>query len=284
LYSGEIIMSFSKQDSSGKQQSESYTPEQRAGLTKALAAYTPIIGQNPASKIYQGERVAGTNATQNNVLNQLAGISAQNPYTAAQAIPLYNQTGSTLSGILNGTTGAQPLSIEQANQTFQDTRVNPTMKNWNQNLAPSIREEYAGPGYWSSARADAVAKSGQDTADTLAAQRAGFLWDTENTNRQLQADNANRALAAVPQSMAYGQQPIAQQAAQVANLGQQYTLASTQQQQKQNEIDAAMQKFAEQNQITNPDDMNILMSLLGLNYSTSSGKTSGSGFGIGIGK
>lgn len=275
-------MSGSKQDSSSQQQSTSYTEEQKQGLTKALNVYTPLIGQNPASKIYQGQRVAGTNQTQNNVLDQLAGISTQNPYTAAQAIPLYNQTGSTLEGILNGTSGAQPLSIDQANQTFQDTRINPAMKNWNQNVAPSIREEYAGPGYWSSARADAVTKSGQDTADTLAAQRAGFLWDTENTNRTLQNENANRALAAVPQAMAYGQQPINQQAAQVANLNQQYALASTQQQQQQNEIDASMQKFFEENQITNPNDMNILMSLLGLNYSTSSGKSSGSGFGFSL--
>ncbi len=58
-----------------------------------------------------------------------------------------------------------------------------------------------------------------------------------------------------------------------------FGLASVEQQQRQAEINAAMQKFAEEYRITDPENMNILMQLLGLGF----GKSASSGWGMNIG-
>ena len=50
--------------------------------------------------------------------------------------------------------------------------------------------------------------------------------------------------------------------------------------QEQREIQAAVTKFAEENQITDPQDMAILLSLLGMNYGAAENSSSGPGLGF----
>lgn len=122
---------------------------------------------------------------------------------------------------------------EQTDSYFASAIKNPSLKNYNEITNPAVKEAFSGPGYWGSGRAGAEAKAGQDLADNLNTQYAQLRWDVDEVNKQ--------------------------------GAQQQMSLGSMQQQQKQNQIAADMQKFAEENQITDPQNLSILMSLLGMN-------------------
>lgn len=197
-------------DSSGSQtksSGESKTKEQKAGLKQALDIYTPTLGQG--QKIYQGETTAGFSGLQNSTFDF-------------------------------ATNGGFVKSQADTDKYFKDVYEDPTMKQWKSYVAPTIREEYAGPGFWGSARAGAVAKSAQDTGDTLNQQRTQLNWDVGESNK--------------------------------AGALQMFDLGAKQQEFEQAKINADIEKFAAENRITDPENMSILMGLLGLNYSTSYGR------------
>ena len=81
--------------------------------------------------------------------------------------------------------------------------------------------------------------------------------------------------------MAYGQLPAQEiknnlsiAAQQIGGLNELFGIGSAQQTQQQAELQAQILKFAEDNQLTDPENLSILMTLLGLNYQTSSAKSS----------
>jgi hypothetical protein len=132
---------------------------------------------------------------------------------------------------------------EQTDSYFASVIKNPFLKNYNEVTNPAVKEAFSGPGYWGSGRAAAEAKSGQDLADNLNSQYAQLRWDVDEANKQ--------------------------------GAQQQMSLGSMQQQQQQNQIAASMQKFTEENQITDPQNLSVLMSLLGMNLqSTTTGEQS----------
>lgn len=131
----------------------------------------------------------------------------------------------------------------QVQDYFTNTIKNPAVKQYNEIVSPAVKEAYSGPGYWSSARAKAEADASKDLADNLNTEWGKLNWDTLNANRQ--------------------------------GALQEYQLGEAQQKQKQNEIDAAMNKFKEEGLLTDPVNTEILLSLLGMNYSTSKQSSSG---------
>jgi hypothetical protein len=268
--------SFGQDKSEGKQQSSSFTPEQNTWLTKALQTYGPQLGQGQQQ--YQGPRVADF-SPQQAALTNVQGY--QDTFNANRAMPLFGETGTAIADAMSGKTGAQPLSMEQAGQTFQDTRVNPAMEQFSRYTAPSIQEAYAGPGFWNAARGQQVAQGATDVAKNLDVQRSSFLWDTENANRQIQQQNADRQLQATNQGMAYGQLPTQEATSRLQGQQQALGIAGIEQAQRQAQIDADMQQFVEKYRLTDPESLTAIMALLGMTYSTGSQKTSSSGFNVG---
>lgn len=132
--------------------------------------------------------------------------------------------------------GGLMMTPEQASKTWATIQEPHKYEFWQEYL-PQYAGQFSGPGYWGSPVAEAkgreILKFGQE-------QRAGrekfMLWNLEQ-NRQ----------AAL----------------------QQFGLGTVQQQQEQAEIAADMQKFAEQSQITDPTNLAILMSLLGMSVVSS---------------
>lgn len=271
-------MSGSKSSGSSSQQSQSYTPEQKKWLGEALSVYGPQLGGG--ENVFQGQRIADFSPFQNEALTQAQGLLGS--FSPDQGMPLFGETGTALSNILSGNTGAPLLSLDQANQTFNQQYVDPAYRNFSMNTSPLIQEQFAGPGFWSTARAGAVGREASNLGSQLEAQRAGYLWDTENTNRQLQESAAQRQLAGVPLAQQYGMMPTQQGLAQAQGTAGLFSLGQQEQQQQQNTINSQIQKFAEENRITSEEDMAILLALLGMNYSTSSGSSSQSGWSFGF--
>ena len=271
-------MSGSKSSGSSESKSQSYTPEQKKWLGTALSTYGPQLGGG--ENVYGGQRVADFSPLQNASLQQAQGFLGQ--FSPDRGMPLFGQTGTALQDILSGNTGADLLSMGQANQSFEQQYANPAYRNFTQNTSPLIQEQFAGPGFWSSARAGAVGDAASDLGSQLESQRAGYLWDTEQANRQIQEAQAGRQQAGVNQAMQYGMLPTQQALAGLQGTQSAYGMGQQQQQQEQQQINADIQQFAEQNRITSQEDMAILLSLLGMNYSTSSGSSSQSSIGFGL--
>ena len=149
-------------------------------LTKT---YSPYIGAGT---------LGGLSDLEEGSLNMLRSADIWGPLTTAG------------TGLLTGQFGAQPITPESASRTFESAVVNPALKDWEETWKPGIKEEYAGPGYWGSARAKAVTEGAEDLGDWLGGERANWMWNAEQANRSIEEAKAGRALSAlgaVPSSL-----------------------------------------------------------------------------------
>jgi hypothetical protein len=258
---------------SGSSTQKTYTSGQKKVLGKALEVYGPTLGQG--EKIYQGERVAPLTETQTQLADVQGFIDKFAPY---RDIPLFGETGTALTNIMSGEMGAKPITAEDTESYFQGKIATPAYKMYKEDVLPAVKEAYAGPGYWGSARAKAQTESAQDLADWLGEQRSGLEWDVAESNRQIEEAKAGRALSAIQPAITYGGVPTAEAQQRLAGRAGALELAGVPQAQQQTEINAAIQKFAEENRITSEEDMAILMNLLGLSYSKASSTGAGLGY------
>ena len=134
--------------------------------------------------------------------------------------------------------GGFTVTPEQTGEYFRDVVKNPRIKNFQEITNPAVKEAFSGPGFWGSGRATAQAKASQYLADELGTAWGNLNWDVQQANKQ--------------------------------GAIQEFALGTTQQQQEQDVINSEIQKFAEENQITDPENLNILMNLLGMNVMSSS--------------
>ena len=137
---------------------------------------------------------------------------------------------------------------EQEEELFREGIEAPALKRFRQETVPLIGESFAGPGFFGSARAQEQVRAGEDLASGLETERQGLRRETEQLNRQ-----------------------------GVASL---FGFGQAQQQQQQAEINAEIQRFLEENRLTNPEDVAILSNLLGLSFASS--KASSSSFNVGV--
>ena len=209
--------SAGKSDSSSKQQSKSFLPIQEDVLKQFLESERGRIGEG--QPIFPGLRVAPFQELQE------------------QAISLAPETLFRTAG--------------QEQELFEKGIEAPAQRRFTQETVPLLREEFAGPGFFSSARAQETVRAGEDLASSLEAQRQGLRRETEDINRQ-------------------GVQSL-------------FNFGAAQQAQQQREIDSEIQQFVEENRLTNPEDVAILTALLGLNFASSTGKSSSSSFNVGLG-
>jgi hypothetical protein len=137
------------------------------------------------------------------------------------------------------------------NQTadyFNSTIKNPAIQNFSKSTLPAVKEANAGPGYWGSARANQESLAGQNLNDQLNQSWGKLNWDTLQSNR--------------------------------TGALQQLGVGKEQQAQNQAQIDAQIQKFTEEHQITDPTNLKILMTLLNRNMSASTSAAHAQSFGL----
>ena len=264
---------------SSKTTTTSYTPEQAQWMSKALDIYGPSLGQGQVS--YPGTRVAPLATGQAGVLSNIPNLLSS--LGMSTDMPLYGETGTTLSGLLSGDIGAQPITPEVEGDYFARAIKQPTMKQFKEETLPGIKESFAGPGYWGSARANEVAEAYQDVGDWLGQQRAQLAWDTQLRNQEIQEAKAGRALGAVAPAMTYDQTQLRNTLAQIAGGEEIYKLASMEQGQQQNVINATIEKFREGQRLTDPEIMTIMLTLLGTSYQTTTEKQEAGGSLAGLG-
>lgn len=265
---------MSTKPSSQKQTTTSKSPEQTQWMGKALDIYGPTLGQG--ENIFQGQRVAGFTPTQEQALDVKGFLEKFKPY---QDIPMFGETGTALSGLLEGSMGAQPYTPEQSRDLFERIYQKPAEKYYQEETLPSIREAYSGPAFFGSGRAKAQMEGAQDLGDWLGAKRGEFDFSIEQTNRAAEEAKANRALGAVGPALQFGQMPTQEARSRLGGQRDVFAFAGAEQAQKQAEINSAIQRFAEENRITSSEDMQILLALLGMDYGAGAGSSRGAGLG-----
>lgn len=218
---GACLMSGSGEKSRSKSESQgrSKTLPQEDVLTQFLKSERGRIGAGQRS--FEGDRVAGFSDLQETAL----GLAPETLFrTPQQEADLFK------------------FGIEE-----------PARRRFLQETVPLIREEFSGPGFFSSARAQETVRAGEDFASGLERTRQDLRRETEDINRQ--------GLSGL---FAFGQQ---------------------QQQLEQQQINAEIEKFIEQNRLTNPEDAAIITALLGLDFGTTSmrqrSSTDAGGGGVG---
>jgi len=255
---------MSMKESQTTKTSAPYTGAQQNILDKALQLYAPQLG---AYEPYGGQRVAGLTGTQQEALGGAGGFL--DAFSAGKDIPLYGEGGQALQGLLSGQTGAQPITPEMSQDLFSRIYEQPSMQRWQEFGLPGIKEAYSGPGYWSSARAGGEALGARNLSDWLGGKQGEFMWDIEQANRGVEEAKAGRALSALGILPGYAGMPTSEAQQRLAGRGGVFDFAGAEQRQEQAEINAAIQEFAEQYRIADPESMSILMALLGMPYGTS---------------
>jgi len=263
---------------------ETKTKEQKAQLKKGLDLYGEQWGVPP--EIYPESRVAPFSELQQKSLTGAGNFVDYFSEPQQAGTPLFEETGQAAKGLLTGETGAKPLGKQDVEDYFQGAVYDPTMKNLRQDVIPGISESYAGPGFFGSARSQEESKAYKDTADWLGTQRSGLEWDVLQSNQALAEGKAGRSLATLAPAMAYGQIPAQEiqnnlniAAQKIGGLNQIFGFGQAEQTQAQMNLQDEIMRFAEENQITDPENLEILLNLLGQNMSSSYSTSSGAGLG-----
>jgi len=265
--------------SSQKSSGTSKTRTQTGAIDKGVETYSPYLGKG--MDVYGGQRVAPLTGAQQNVFGQLPEFANYFGDYAGGG-PLQKDLETTSGKLLRGEMGAQPITPEDEQAYFGRAVRDPRMKEFQQEELPGIREEFAGPGYWGSARAGEVAEAYGDVGDWLGTERAGLAWDVQGRNQALEEAKAGRALGAIGPSMAVQDAPLGRTRDALAGMAGTLGLAGAEQDQYQREIAADMQVFAEKHAITDPQVLNALAMLLGQSVNVSQSSSAGPGLGYAL--
>jgi len=278
---------------SSKQQSssEAKIQEQKDLLKTLIAKFTPEIDKGP--DVFKGDRVAGLTGLQQTGISSAGDIGGAftDPVSAKGFAggPLAGETTSAVSDLLGGRLGAQEITPEQFGEFFKGSTADPARKSFREETAPAISEAFAGPGFYGTARSKEITKQKTDLEDRLTASLSAGQFANLQRNQQLAEAKAGRTQAAIPQAIQVGEAEaqtlrdnISIAASQVQGLKELIGIGAVEQTQEQTEIFAEIEKFAQENQLVDPDDLAILMGLLNMNFSSSSssGRTSGPGLGF----
>lgn len=256
----------------------SMTPEQKAQYDKLLALYAPEIGKN--ENVFQGDRVTPFSELQTSALGKAGNFADYFSAPTDAANPLFNETGTALKGLLSGDTGAKAMTAQDTADYFKGAIYDPTMKSLREDVNPMTEEAFAGPGFYGAARSQALQKNATDTADTLNANRANLNWNVLQNNQGIEESKAGRAVTAVNQGMNYSRLPAQQTldnlqiaASKLGGLGDVFGFGQKQQTQEQAVLESEIAKFAEDNQITDPTNLAIILQLLGMPVQTTTYST-----------
>lgn len=284
--------------SGGGSKSTSYLASQKKGVDKVVATYLPQLGVN--ANVWQGQRVADLSPLQTGVIQGASTFLPMFSTPQSTSTPLFSETGQSLGRLLSGQAGAQSITPEQTEAYYKGSIYDPTMRSLREDVLPTVEEGYAGGNFFGSAKGKARESAIQDTANYLTQARSDLGWNVLQQNQALDEAKASRMQTAVNQGMEYARQPAQQTldslniaASQVAGMKELFGIGQEQQTQEQAELTSQIAKYAEDNQITDPTNLAILLSILGMNMNTSqstdqspfasaAGKVLGTAAGAGI--
>lgn len=180
------MISFgSSKSSSSPKPVETWT----AGQKRIANQMEPIIsgGMQGPPPSYPGNMYVPATAQEQAMFGNLATMTGS-----------VSQRQAALNQALSGQVPYE-LGPEWANQYFEQAIRPIAMREWEQLTLPGIKEAYAGPGYWGSQRAQAVANATEGLGMNLTAQKAQLMYGEELARRQALEAAANRqAGLAVP--------------------------------------------------------------------------------------
>ena len=184
-------------------------------------------------------------------------------------------------------TPAFNVTPETTEQYYQDVIRAPMMKDWREVVEPQIRESFAGPGYWGSARAQAQVEGAEDLTTTLGSERGKLYYADEQARREaLEAAAAREAgFAPIMAQLDYlGTTEGAKFAEEVAKSRAEYS-----RQIEQERIAGELQRWLMGEEVggVTPTQYNPFLQLafqaLGLSPYVVGTKTTGSSYGYGLG-
>lgn len=153
-----------------------WNPEQQAVMTPlAQAIQRGMTAQVPA---YPGQLYVPRTPEEEAYFGQVPGMAEE----IAQARSRLGQP-------------AYQITPETTEQFYQQGIRAPMMREWQEIVEPQIRESYAGPGYWGSARAEAQVKGAEELATTLGQSRAQLAYADEMARRAALEQAAGREAA-----------------------------------------------------------------------------------------
>ena len=277
---------FSSAGSERQTSSESKLPEQKDLLREFIDVYGPQLGIN--ENVWQGERVAPLTGLQQNVLSGAENFTGAmtTPQTATN--PLMGDMVGTTQSFLAGEPGANKVTDEQFTDYFSGAYRDPAKKRMREEIMPGIAEDYAGPGFFGSSRSQAQTKYRTDLASDLDQQEWTGRWANVMRNQDIDEAKAGRAQTAITQSLSVGRAPAVEiadnlniAAQQIGGLNNLFGIGQADQTQEQMELQADIMKFAEENAITDPQNLAILMALMDISFNAT--QSSGSEWGAGLG-
>lgn len=148
---------------------DTWIAEQKAAYKKAFGMVMEGADKPVAKAPF--DMYAGVNPAEQNYFSGVQGGAAERQ--------------AALSSILGGKSSynANPQVMDDYyNQAIRD----PALREYNTITKQAIGEQFAGPGYWGSARATAGANAAENLATTLAAKRAELNYSELNKSRDLQ--------------------------------------------------------------------------------------------------
>ncbi len=269
--------------------SASKDKSQKELLRTLIEKFSPEIDKGP--DVFQGERIAGLTGLQQTGIGAAGGIGGAftTPVSAEGFAggPLAGETTSAVSDLLGGRLGAQEITPGQFGEFFKGAVGDPARKTFREETAPGVSEAFAGPGFFGTARSKEIVKQQTDLEDALSASLSAGQFANLQSNQRIAEARAGRTQAAVPQAIQVGQAEaqtlrdnISLAASQVQGLKELIGIGQVEQTQEQQQIFAEIEKFAQEQQLVDPQDLSILMALLNMTFSTSSGQSSGPGLGF----
>lgn len=154
---------------------------------------------------YQKDIAEGLGTTYAPFIGQgaLGGLSdlGQQSIDMLKSANIWGPLTDAATGLLTGTTGAQPITGDAASAQWRN--IQNQLTGIEENIArPARKEAFAGPGYWSSARREGqITGYGpggrQGFGDYLGDQFQRFQFDVDAVNRNIEEAKAGRALSAL---------------------------------------------------------------------------------------
>jgi len=101
---------------------------------------------------------------------------------------------SALARLFSGKPSTE-INPEVTEQFYKESIYDPAMKNWEQEILPSMQEKM-GKNYWSSARSKAITDAEGDLHSGLRQQHGNLLYQDEQMRRQLEESALQRLMGA----------------------------------------------------------------------------------------
>lgn len=161
---------------SSTEQVSTLTRGQRGALNSLGSFVTPQIGQ--AADVFGGQRVAGASPLQQGAFDIFGGLAPGIGGALGGGLGGLQQSRESLQGFLGD---FDPAASQQA---FQSGVVDPSLRNFQQNVIPGITERFSNVAGSSGVLAKALADAGGDLQSNLGAQGALFNQNARNTFNQ----------------------------------------------------------------------------------------------------